>query len=94
MARNDLKTITKMIAAARDEIKLPNSLIRQRLAQSHASIASEELLSDTRSAGWHYLQSLRLNPFQARVAAFYLLSLLPLRLLRTMRDIKRKLVRV
>jgi len=94
IARNNLKTITKMIACAHDEIKLPDSLIRQRFAQSHAWIAREELFSDTRSARWHYLQSLRLNPFQARVAAFCLLSLLPVRLLRTMRDIKRKLARV
>jgi glycosyltransferase involved in cell wall biosynthesis len=62
IARNNLKTITKMIACARDEIKLPDSRIRQRFAQSHAWIAREELFSDTRSARWHFLQSLRLNP--------------------------------
>ena len=93
IARNDLKTITKMIDCARNEIELPESRIRQRLAHSHAWIAREELFSDTRSATRHYLQSLRLNPFQARVAAFFLLSLLPVRLLRAMRDIKRKLAR-
>jgi len=94
IARSDLKTITKMIACASDEIKLPDSRIRQRFAQSHAWIAREELFSDTRSARWHYLQSLRLNPFQMRVAVFFLLSLLPTRVIHTLRDIKRKLVRV
>ncbi len=93
MARNDLRTITKMIACARDEIKLPDSLIRRRFARSHAWIAREELFSDARSARWHYVQSLKLNPFQARVATSCLLSLLPTRLLWTMRDIKRKLAR-
>ena len=94
IARNSLITITKMIACARDEIKLPHSLIRQRFARSHTWIAMEELFSDTRSARGHFLQSLRLDPFQAMVAAFFLLSLLPTRLLRTLRDIKRKFVRI
>jgi glycosyltransferase involved in cell wall biosynthesis len=94
IARNDLKTITKMVSCARDEIPLPDSSIRKRFAHSYAWMASEELFQDTNSARRHFLESLRLNPFQMSVAAYCLLSFLPTRLLRILRDVKRRLVRL
>jgi glycosyltransferase involved in cell wall biosynthesis len=88
MARNDLKTIIKMIGCARDEIRVSDSVIRKRIARAHAWIAREELFVDARSARGHYLKSLRLNPIQARVAVFCVLSLLPVRLLCALQSIK------
>jgi len=91
IARNDLRTIEKVVSSARDQIRLPDSAIRKRFAQSYSWMAREELFQDINSARRDFLKSLRLNPFQIGIAAYCLLSFLPVRLLRIMRNIKRRL---
>jgi len=93
VARNNLKTVTKMLSSAKEEILLPESLIRKRLAQSYAWVGREELKRHDKNARWSLLESLKLDPFQTKVAVCYLLSFLPGQVFNWMRGIKRRLSR-
>jgi len=77
MARNNLKTVKKMLALARNEIDLPSAVIRKRLAHSCAWIGREEFERGDRNARKHFKESLKMFPFQKRTAAYLLLSYLP-----------------
>ena len=89
IARNDLKTLTKVLSGSREEIHLSNSVIQKRLAQSYAWIGMEEFSQGSKNAIWYFLKSLKLSPFQSRVAAFCLLSVLPNTVTRMLRAMKR-----
>lgn len=91
VARNNLKTINKMLTVAGGEIRLPHRMIREHLAWSHAWVGFstfDENMSEARS---YLLRSLQYSPLQARVAAYLLLSLLPPRVVRGVREAMRKL---
>jgi hypothetical protein len=77
IARNNLKTIQKMLFIAKNEIILPASMIRRRLAQSHAWVGIAELERHRVSACHHLVRSLCYSPFRIKIIAYLLLSLLP-----------------
>lgn len=77
IARNNLKTLNKMLSVAKDEIDLPQQMIRDHLALAHAWAGFTEFDEDPMTARLHLFKSLQYSPFQARVAAYLLLSLLP-----------------
>ncbi len=79
IARNNLKTITRMLSAAGEEIHLPSKMVRDHLAASYAWLGFEDFCKDQPEARSCFLRSLRYSPFQPRVAAYLLLSLLPAR---------------
>lgn len=91
VARNNLRTISKMYAVAREEISLPPSLIRDRWASSYAWVGVEELLSNPKNARAHLLKSLRLDPFQLQIVLRWLLSFLPEKILSLLARIKKLL---
>ena len=76
IARNNLKTVSKMLAVAREEIALPPSMIRKRLAESFAWLGHEEFAAGSGTARKYLKRSLRLFPFQTKTVAYFLLSYL------------------
>lgn len=93
IARNNLKTIRKMLFNAKDEINLPASMMRRRLAKSHAWVGITEFDEYRPSARRHLLKSLSLLPFQREIAAYLMLSLLPNKLIVKLREFKAKIHR-
>jgi glycosyltransferase involved in cell wall biosynthesis len=94
IARNDLKTVKKILSVARGEINLPDAVINRRIARSHRWIGMEEFYVNRVSARRHFIKSLRLDPFQVRIILFYLLSFLPLSMICRLRGIKRSCSRI
>lgn len=92
IARNNLKTITRMLSVAGNEITLPRKMIHDHLASSYAWLGFEDFCKDQPEARSCFLHSLRYSPFQPRVAAFFLLALLPSRAAKGARGLLRKLV--
>jgi glycosyltransferase involved in cell wall biosynthesis len=77
IARNNLKTIMKMLTAAKSEIHLPPRVMRKRLAQAHAWVGLAEFDENRRKARIHLAKSLTFSPLQKRALIFIFLSLLP-----------------
>ena len=77
MARNNLKTILNALSTSREEITLPESMIRKRVASSYAWVGIAEFTRDHKSARWYLRNSLKTDPRQARAAVYCLLSMLP-----------------
>lgn len=92
IARNNLKTITRMLAVAGNEIHLPRRIVRQHLATSYAWLGFQDFGDNQSEARSCFIRSLRYSPFQARVAAFLILSLLPSPVARITRNSVRKLI--
>jgi glycosyltransferase involved in cell wall biosynthesis len=76
IARNNLTTITKMLAVAKDEIRLPRQMIRKRIAQAHAWVGLMEYDVNHARARKHIMKSLLLSPFQIRLIEYWCLSFL------------------
>jgi hypothetical protein len=92
IARNNLKTLNKMLSVAKDEIDLPRQMIRDHLACSYAWAGLAEFEENPSKAWSCLLSSLHYSPLQARVAAYLLLSLFPQKTARGVRDAVRKLL--
>lgn len=88
-ARNNLKTVKKIMESARQEIKLPESMIRKRMAICYAWVGMEEFLEDRKKAGEYLRESLSWRPFQVRVGLFFALSFLPISIYHALVGIKR-----
>jgi GT2 family glycosyltransferase len=80
MAMNALHTIERALADDAEAIDLPDALVRQALAKTHAWIGFERLeRGEADLARRHYLASLRAWPWQPAVAKPLFFSLLPFR---------------
>lgn len=77
VARNNLTTVLRTVERDREQIELPPSLVRRRLAGSWRWVGTTELTIDRKSARGALYTSLGLHPFDAKTAAGYLLSFLP-----------------
>lgn len=90
VARNNLKTINKMLSVAGEEINLPRKMIKNRLAQAHAWVGLMELAENSRNGRTHLLKSLKFQPLQKRVPIFILFSFLPKRFVNSLKKIRNK----
>jgi glycosyltransferase involved in cell wall biosynthesis len=78
MAENLLRTIEPVIARDRAEIRLPEHMIRRKLAEAHAWVADERLeLGEATAARRHYLASLRRWPWQPGLARRFPFAVMP-----------------
>lgn len=78
MAENLLRTIESVIRNDRDKIDLPEQMIDYKLADTHAWIAYERLeRGEAALARKHYLESLRLRPWQPALARPLFYAILP-----------------
>lgn len=78
IARNDLKTVTKMLSSGRDRLHWSDTAIRQRLARAYAWVGLEEFTRSPKFARQYLWRSLQLSHNQPRLTLFLLLSFLPL----------------
>lgn len=92
IARNDLKTVTKMLSSHRDRLRWSDAEIRRRLARAYAWVGFEEFARSPRSARPYLWKSLQLSPNQPRLALFLFLSLLPLPVIALVKALKTYLV--
>lgn len=74
VARNNLKTVSKMLSVAKDEIALPRQMIRSHLAWSYAWVGLIEFDENPAKARSYLVKSLRFSPFQAKIAIHFILS--------------------
>ena len=88
IARNNLKTLNKMLVVAKDEINLPLQMIRSHLAWSNAWVGLSEIDNDPIKARLYLFRSLKILPLQLRVAANLLLTFLPIGLVKKLRCLK------
>lgn len=86
IARNNLKTITRMLAVAGNEITLPRKMVREHLASSYAWLGFEDFCKNQPEARSCFLHSLRYAPFQPKVAVHLLLALFPPRAAMSVRN--------
>ncbi len=77
IARNDVKTIAKMLSSSRDRLHWSDIAIRQRLARAYAWVGVEEFARSPKFARQFLWRSLQLSHNQPRLAIFLLLSILP-----------------
>ncbi|WP_395641346.1 glycosyltransferase family 2 protein [Rudaea sp.] len=78
MAENLLRTIEPVVRENRAQIDLPEHMIRRKLAQTHAWVASERLeRGESALAISHYLKSLGYWPWQPGLAKPLLIASLP-----------------
>lgn len=77
-AQGNLRTVQSWLARAQGRVRLTPGQLKRRMAGSFGWAGREELRAGQLSeARRHLLQSLRLRPFQPRLAALLALSLLP-----------------
>ena len=88
MARNDLRTISKVLPAIYSETSLTKKTIRNRLAMSHGWLGDEAFWVDRTTARKHLWASLKLKPYCSKVLMLFGLSLLPEPVSQTIRDMK------
>jgi len=93
-ARNNLKTVKRIFETARQEIKLPESMVRERMAICYAWVGMQEFFQDRKKAGEYLRQSLSWRPYQLRVCVFYVLSFLPISIYHTLVGIKSSIWRI
>jgi len=68
MAQTQVRTLERLIERERDQIDLPDEMLRRKLAEAHAWLADESLdRGDTETSRRHYLRSLRYWPWQPRM---------------------------
>jgi glycosyltransferase involved in cell wall biosynthesis len=88
IARNDLKTVTKMLSTSRDRLHWSDIAVRRRLARAYAWVGLEEFARSPKFARQFLWRSLQLFPNQPRSAIFLLLSILPLPVIALIKAIK------
>lgn len=92
MARNFLNTILPVIERERKIIQLPDRMIHQVLAEAYAWLGEKQLDSgENRSAARHLFLSLQHYPWQPRITALALVSLMPRYASEMFRSIYRRL---
>lgn len=96
LAKSFLETLEGNLANNGDRIQLRPSLIRQIRSDAHGWVGEEcQLAGESALARRHLWRSLRLRPWQPRVAALFAASLMPQgveqRLRRVLRSIKHRL---
>ncbi len=91
IARNALDTILPVIRNERSRIRLPEHMIRRKLAEAHKWIAQEALGRDNRIARRHFASSLWHWPFQAKTWVRFASSLASPRMSRALRAVKERL---
>lgn len=89
LARNNLKTVEKILTMIEGRITFPDTVVRNRLAESHAWVGYCEIFENNGRARRHLLESLRRNPIQGKAMFYILLTLFPSELLQKIRYIKR-----
>ncbi len=77
IASNNLRTVTKMYAQARDEINLPGWMIRKRLSDSYMWVGRTKLFGDGGGAAPYFLKSLQYNILQPKLFFLTALSICP-----------------
>jgi glycosyltransferase involved in cell wall biosynthesis len=77
LARNNLKTLVKMLSVAEAEIHLPWRIMRSHLAWSYAWVGLMEFEEKPANARRYLTRSLQYSPLQVRVPVYLLMSFLP-----------------
>jgi glycosyltransferase involved in cell wall biosynthesis len=78
MAENFLKTVTKALARDRARVTLPEAMLDEVMAEAHAWIGEQRLeIGDSGQARHHLGTSLKLRPWQPRIAALLGAAILP-----------------
>jgi len=88
MARNNLKTVEKMLAEAKDQLKLPDSMIRERLAHALEWLGLEEFYLDRADSRRHLWQCITLKPFSANAMLYLALTFAPPSLVTFLKRVK------
>jgi hypothetical protein len=92
LATNCLTTVSRVLDQDRERIRLPNWMIREMLAETHAWIGESALeLGDNALARRHLALSLRHKPLQPALALRLPLALMPAGLSRRLRSVYRRL---
>lgn len=89
MAQNNLRTIRKAWAAHREELRLSKEQVKHRWARAYWWVARETIMEDPREARRQIVNSLHWRLWQPRVLVFAFLSLLPVKVLCWLREVKR-----
>ncbi len=90
VARNNLKTVLKMLSIAKNEITLPKALIRKRLALSYEWVGLTEFANNRSRARTHLIKSLAFSPLQKRAIVFMILSFFPQIIFKKLNDARQK----
>jgi len=78
MAENFLKTVNKALARDRARVTLSPEMLDEVMAEAHAWIGEQRLeIGDSDQARHHLSTSLKLRPWQPRIAALYGAAMLP-----------------
>jgi glycosyltransferase involved in cell wall biosynthesis len=78
MAENFLKTVNKALARDRARVTLSPEMLDEVMAEAHAWIGEQRLeIGDSDQARHHLGTSLKLRPWQPRIAALYGAAILP-----------------
>jgi len=78
MAENFLKTVNKALARDRARVTLSPAMLAEVMAEAHAWIGEQRLeIGDSGQARLHLGTSLKLRPWQPRIAALFGAALLP-----------------
>lgn len=94
IARNNLRTVTRALVRTGKNVPLPPSLLRARIARSHAWVGEEELRhGDGRAARRSFLASLNADVWQPRLVPWLGFALLPGPVRRAVRGAVRALKR-
>jgi len=92
-AQNNLTTILKMLARAKQEIQLPGSLIRKRMAGAYGWVGVTKFYLNQDNARAYLLKSIKYNPLQVTMPLLYIFSFMPrsvfLSIVKTKRAVKR-----
>lgn len=92
VARNNLKTVKRVLEETPDDINLPARLIEEHMAESCSWVGVCELFEDRKSAREHLAESLSWCRFQPIVIFYYLFSLLPSPVANFIRNVKRYII--
>jgi len=88
IARNNLKTVKRVLEETHKYINLPASLIEYRMAESYFWVGINEFFEDRKNARRHLAKSLSWRRFQPIVILYYVASFLPHPIVRFIRYIK------
>jgi len=94
IARNNLKTLKKMLSVAKDELDLPKKMIRSHLAWSYAWLGLYEFDENPSKARPYLVRSLLYSPLQVKLAVYLLLTILPHGSAEKLREVKRDINRL
>jgi len=77
IAANNLRTLTRMYDQAKDDIRLPQWMIRRRLSDSYAWAGLAQFNINRGAARSLMLKSLHIRPAQGKLLVYLCLSMLP-----------------